>query len=655
MPIIGYGDKKTLFGKAAILFIYAILIIGGATMVYPFLVTITGSISTHFDYSRRDPLPRFVIIQQDRLMRTLCGYFPEKLRNSIPQLRSYFPALPRNWRNWKQIGDDKVLSDSFAAKVLKQLEASDRGRAEQLVNMARDYKEFMSNWNLEETVLAYDQRYVEPFLRNHYKSVESFNKAWQISVDDFSQVEPYYWGNAPFDHQNYLPYVDVRYRDLKDFTREYRENRYTPFLKKYQYAVSYVRPAALAFSWELFAGKKLKINDYEKLHAFPFPVPEKASPEVRKVWLNYLSERFPLRHVEIKVTSKLRMQFEKFLAERFKNIKYLSKLMKEAFPDFKGYKNWHEVPLPATVPEGLLGKIWMDFVNTSIPAEELTIRNTLPEKAFQEFASKKYGNLEKINSAYGMKLECLENLRIPFKGAFLATFMNLEWTYTTHQVTSNYSNVLYYLFCRGRAVFNTMILVGLTILISLTVNPLAGYALSRFRLRHSHKILIFCLATMSFPASVVAIPGFLLLRDLHLLNTFAALVLPSAANGMSIFLLKGFFDSLPSELYEAATIDGATEIQIFYRISLPLVKPILAVSMLNAFIAAYNGWAWAIIVCQDKKMWTIAVWTYQFSQIFKTQPYMVMAAYLICSMPVFVVFLLCQKIIMRGIILPQMK
>ncbi len=653
MPIISHGDKKSIHGKFAVFLIYTILTIGGFTMIYPFIVTITGSMGTHFDYTRREPYPRFIFSREDRFMRTLCGYFPPNMRNSIPQLRSYFPSLPTEWRNWKQIGNSTDLSDRFAIKELACLDSSEN--VKHFENMARDYKEFIDSWNLEETVLAYDQRYVAIFLEDHYKTISAMNVAWQISVDDFSQVEPYYWGNAPFDQQGYLPYVDVRYQDLMDFTREYRSNRFTPYLNKYPYAVSYVRPAALAFAWEQYAGKALKINDYEKLHELPFPVPANASPKIRKVWLKYLLNRFPLRHVEIRVTQERKCEFEKFISQRFKNISYLNKLMKNAFPEFKEYKNWKDVPLSPTVPKGLFGEIWMDFVNTHIPPEELKIRNTLPEKAFQHFALRKYGNLHNINSAYGLKLLCIENLRIPFRGAFLATFKNLEWTYTLDQVTCNYSSVLYYLFKRGNAVFNTLILIILTLLITLTVNPLAGYALSRFRLRHTQKVLIFCLATMSFPASVTAIPGFLLLRDLTLLNTFAALVLPTAANGMSIFLLKGFFDSLPSELYEAATIDGANEMQIFFRVSLPLVKPILAVSMLNAFIAAYNGWAWAIIVCQDQKMWTIAVWTYQFSQSFKGQPFTIMAAYLISSLPVFLVFLFCQKIIMRGIILPQMK
>ena len=235
------------------------------------------------------------------------------------------------------------------------------------------------------------------------------------------------------------------------------------------------------------------------------------------------------------------------------------------------------------------------------------------------------------------------------------TFAHKQWAFFADNLLGNYFAVFDYLVHRGLAVRNTVILVFLAILINLTVNPLAAYALSRFKLRASEKIIVFCLATMAFPGAVAAIPGFLLLRDLGMLNTFAALVLPGAANGMTIFLLKGFFDSLPKELYEAATIDGAPEWTVFLQISLPLVKPILAVGMLNAFIAAYNGWEWAIIVAQDPKIWTIAVWTYQFSQTLTGAPYMVMASFIVNSIPVLLVFLFCQKIILRGIILPQMK
>jgi multiple sugar transport system permease protein len=219
----------------------------------------------------------------------------------------------------------------------------------------------------------------------------------------------------------------------------------------------------------------------------------------------------------------------------------------------------------------------------------------------------------------------------------------------------NYRLVGQYLFMRGRAFFNTILLVLFSVTASLIVNPLAAYALSRFRMKGTEKVILFLLATMAFPSAVTAIPGFLLIRDLGLLNTIAALVLPTVASGMSIFILKGFFDALPRELYEAAAIDGAGEWTVFSKITLPMTTPILAVNALNHFIAAYNSWEWAFLVCQKESQWTIAVWMYQMSQEMAGQPWCVMAGFVLVSIPTALVFLLCQKVILRGIVLPSMK
>ncbi len=241
------------------------------------------------------------------------------------------------------------------------------------------------------------------------------------------------------------------------------------------------------------------------------------------------------------------------------------------------------------------------------------------------------------------------------RSALAAQFIDHGWRDYFLSSAASYRLVAEYLFLRGRAFLNTIILVVLSVLASLTVNPLAAYALSRFRLAATEKILLFLLATMAFPAAVTAIPGFLLIRDLGLLNTFAALVLPGIANGMSIFILKGFFDALPRELYEAAAIDGAGEWTVFRRITLPMTTPILAVNALNSFIHAYSSWEWAFLVCQKESHWTLAVWMYQMSQTFAHQPWCVMAGFVVVSIPTAVVFLLCQKVILRGIVLPSMK
>jgi len=232
-------------------------------------------------------------------------------------------------------------------------------------------------------------------------------------------------------------------------------------------------------------------------------------------------------------------------------------------------------------------------------------------------------------------------------------FCQSERSWLWHGLTDNYRRVFVYLFTKGRAALNTLILVALSVASALIINPLAAYALSRFRLKAAPSILLFCLATSAFPAEVAMIPNFLLLRNLGWLNTFAALVLPGAASGFSIFLLKGFFDSLPRELYEAAEIDGAGELTKFWHVTLRLSAPILAVTALGAFTAAFTGFMWAFLVCQDARLWTMMVWLFQFQN--QVSASTGMAALVVASIPTLLIFLFCQRIILRGIILPDWK
>ena len=169
----------------------------------------------------------------------------------------------------------------------------------------------------------------------------------------------------------------------------------------------------------------------------------------------------------------------------------------------------------------------------------------------------------------------------------------------------------------------------------------------------TYKILLFLMATMAFPPMVTAIPNFLMLRQLNLLNTFAALILPGMANGYAIFLLKGFFDSLPRELYESAELDGASEWTIFWQLTMALSKPILAVIGLAAFTAAYSNFMFAFVVCQDEKMWTLMVWLYQLQQ--NSGQSVMYASLIIAAIPTFIIFLFCQNLIMRGIVVPSEK
>jgi len=218
----------------------------------------------------------------------------------------------------------------------------------------------------------------------------------------------------------------------------------------------------------------------------------------------------------------------------------------------------------------------------------------------------------------------------------------------------NYLFTLDYLLLHGNGVWNTVIYCTAAVVTALIVNPLCAYALSRFKLPFGQSVLLFLLATMAFPGEVSMIPNFLLLKQLGLLNTFWALILPGAASGYSIFLLKGFFDSLPRELYEAGMIDGASEITLFRRVTLPLSKPIFAVIALGAFAGAYGNFLFAMVLCQAQSHWTIMVWVYEFQALGAPQ-YVMMAALVLASLPMLVVFLFAQRTIMRGVILPSYK
>ncbi len=402
-------------------------------------------------------------------------------------------------------------------------------------------------------------------------------------------------------------------------------------------------------SFDVAYYNQLAGTHYRDWSEIPFPLPGSAPASLQKLWQDY-SARYPLRLTALTVTPELTTRYQKFLEARFKAIPDANALLGSSA------RTWSDFTLSSTPPRSAESKalraIWIDFART-VPLQERSLQSS--EAAFQAYVLARYGSLAQLNGAWGTHYGVIEEVFPPFAQAYEVTFRENQGAFVWDSLTGNYGTVFSYLIVHADAVPVTLILILLSILCSLTINPFAAYALSRFNMPGQDKIILFFLATSAFPAMISAIPGFILMRDLGLLNTFFALILPTAASGMSIFILKGFFDSLPAELFEAATIDGAKEWQIFLHVTMSMVKPILAVNALGAFLAAYEGWQWALIVCQNPKMWTLAVWMYQASQWWAATPWIAAAGFVVISIPTLVVFLTCQRIILRGIIIPQMK
>lgn len=328
------------------------------------------------------------------------------------------------------------------------------------------------------------------------------------------------------------------------------------------------------------------------------------------------------------------------------------------------YKSLSEVPFPPTVPQ-LGAEPWMFFVSRLLRPDFVE----LTAEGLQRMKELNLGKVEFIRTrAQPSELivvsadilfvewaaaQGVENARIPQADIDREAFARGKGFWKWQFVTLNYQYVLAEISGHGGAIRNTVILVVLSVAGSLLVNPLAAYALSRYKLRSSYAILLFCLATIAFPAEVTMIPTFLQLKELHLLNTFGALVIPGLANGFSIFLLKGFFDSLPRELYEAAELDGASEWVTFWNITMTLSKPILAVIALETFVSAYGTFFYAIILAPDPKMWTIMVYIYQLRQ--SVSPPVIYASLIVTAIPTLIIFITCQRIILRGIVVPSEK
>ena len=287
-----------------------------------------------------------------------------------------------------------------------------------------------------------------------------------------------------------------------------------------------------------------------------------------------------------------------------------------------------------------------------VPLFDVNIPETVGDPLYQDFVKGLYASIADYNRAIRL-YPSWDEVQRPIDEIEWADFVSKRREFMKEYFLGNYRAVVNYMALHGRAFINTIILCAAMIIASLTVNPLCAYALSRFQLSYANSILLFLLATMAFPLAVTQIPNFLLLKEARMLNTYWALILPSLANGYSIFLLKGFFDSLPQELFEAGLIDGASEVQMFYRIALPLTTPILAVIALGAFTAAYGQFMWAFVVCQNPKYWTIMVFLYEFQAEHSTP--LLMAGLVLASLPTLVVFVAAQKVILKGIVVPQMK
>lgn len=180
-------------------------------------------------------------------------------------------------------------------------------------------------------------------------------------------------------------------------------------------------------------------------------------------------------------------------------------------------------------------------------------------------------------------------------------------------------------------------------------SALAGYALARLKFKGRELLLLIVLATLVIPFQLLVIPIFLVLKWGNLINTYWALILPTAANGFGIFLLRQYFQSIPIELEEAAAIDGANRLQILWQVMLPLARPALVTLFLFTFIGEWNDLFKPLVFTTRPELRTVQLALAEFQEQFTNNWPLLMAAVTIATVPVILLFLIGQRQFIRGI------
>ena len=200
-----------------------------------------------------------------------------------------------------------------------------------------------------------------------------------------------------------------------------------------------------------------------------------------------------------------------------------------------------------------------------------------------------------------------------------------------------------------KAMLNSLSYIVVVIVLGLIVNSMAGYAFARLDFPHKNLIFSMLLAVMVIPAQTVMLPQFSIIYKMGLSNSYLELILPAIASPMYIFLFRQNFLGIPESIEEAAKLDGASALRIFFQLIMPLAKPIYATVTILVFIALWNDFVWPVMVISDTGKQTIQM---ALSSLFSISPVNygnVMAGLTIVTIPVLIIFLSLQKYYVAGV------
>lgn len=206
-----------------------------------------------------------------------------------------------------------------------------------------------------------------------------------------------------------------------------------------------------------------------------------------------------------------------------------------------------------------------------------------------------------------------------------------------------------------RWTLNSFIVASTATIIKVIIDAMAGYAFAKMAFPGKDALFLVVLMTLMVPFAATLIPLFIIVRDLHLTNTYIGLILPALASPIGIFMMRQFIETLPADLENAARLDGCSEFQIFRRVILPLVRPGLVVLGVFTFMTQWTSYLWPLVIGTKEEMFTLTVGVQSLRSLFTVNWGVLSAGAVLSMLPLVLVFLFLQRYFIAGSIAGALK
>jgi multiple sugar transport system permease protein len=207
----------------------------------------------------------------------------------------------------------------------------------------------------------------------------------------------------------------------------------------------------------------------------------------------------------------------------------------------------------------------------------------------------------------------------------------------------------------ARAAANSLIVAVATTAISVLLNSMAGYAFAKLRFAGRDRIFRLLVAALVIPGQIGMLPLFLLLKQLGLINTYWGVIIPGMASIFGIFMVRQYALSIPDTMLDAARVDGASELRIYWELVLPSCRPILVTLGLFTFMGAWNDFLWPLVVLTDGRLYTLPVALANLVGEHVQDTELVMAGAVLTVLPVVLVFVVLQRFYIAGVMSGSLK